>query len=208
MKRVRDDDARRRDRERTEAEARRQADIRGGARGGASGAPSELDVLRAKIDRMQREGGDDLVISALKEKWERMAAEATKLKGVPSGGPRPAEVTDGYSIEQDKDGDGEAEVVIVGKKGTLPRKARRKIRGLFRGGASAGAKTDAASYTNIAACIGVDNVEEILFVTDVAAEAAAATVAGWSVAVALRDGNAPLPKGHGFRTVTTLEGLW
>jgi len=143
MKRVRDDDARRRDRERTEAEARRQADIRGGARGGASGAPpSELDVLRAKIDRMQREGGDDLVISALKEKWERMAAEAMKLKGVPSGGPRPAEVTDGYSIEQDKDGDGEAEVVIVGKKGTLPRKARRKIRGLFRGGASAGAKTD------------------------------------------------------------------
>jgi hypothetical protein len=101
-----------------------------------------LDVLRAKIDRMQREGGDDLVISALKEKWERMAAEAMKLKGVPSGGPRPAEVTDGYSIEQDKDGDGEAEVVIVGKKGTLPRKARRKIRGLFRGGASAGAKTD------------------------------------------------------------------
>ena len=73
---------------------------------------------------------------------------------------------------------------------------------------TAGAKTDAASYTTIAACIGVDNVEEILFVTDVAAEAAAATVAGWSVAVALRDGNAPLPKGHGFRTVTTLEGLW
>lgn len=73
---------------------------------------------------------------------------------------------------------------------------------------TSGAKTEAASYINIAASIGADDASSILFVTDAAAEAVAAAAAGWAVAVALRDGNAPLPAGHGFRTVTTLEGLF
>lgn len=70
-----------------------------------------------------------------------------------------------------------------------------------------GAKGDPASYDAIAASIGADAPADILFVTDVLAEARAARDAGWRVAVAVREGNAPLEAGHGFRTVTTLDGL-
>lgn len=73
---------------------------------------------------------------------------------------------------------------------------------------TSGAKVDAASYDNIAASIGADSPDELLFVTDVVAEAEAAQAAGWRVAVAVRPGNKPLPAGHGFREVTTLDGLF
>ena len=73
---------------------------------------------------------------------------------------------------------------------------------------TSGAKIEAASYDNIAASIGVDAPDQLLFVTDVLAEAEAAQAAGWRVAVAVRPGNKPLDKGHGFREVTTLDGLF
>lgn len=72
---------------------------------------------------------------------------------------------------------------------------------------TAGAKGDARAYENIAAAVGVDSPAQLLFATDVLAEARAAAEAGWRVALVVRPGNAPLPEGHGFRVVTSMEGL-
>lgn len=69
---------------------------------------------------------------------------------------------------------------------------------------SAGPKTEAASYSSIAASLGVDEPSHILFATDALVEARAAAAAGMQVIVTDRPGNAPLPEGHGFPVVATL----
>jgi methylthioribulose 1-phosphate dehydratase/enolase-phosphatase E1 len=72
---------------------------------------------------------------------------------------------------------------------------------------TSGAKADKAAYESIAASVGVNSPSELLFATDVLAEAEAAAAAGWRVALVVRPGNAALPEGHGFRVVESMEGL-
>ncbi len=67
-----------------------------------------------------------------------------------------------------------------------------------------GAKTVKSSYEELAEHIGVDAPGDLLFVTDNVKEAEAAREAGWKVVVAVREGNAALPQGHGFREVTSM----
>jgi methylthioribulose 1-phosphate dehydratase/enolase-phosphatase E1 len=72
---------------------------------------------------------------------------------------------------------------------------------------TSGAKMERGAYDNIAASLGLDSPSQALFATDVLAEVKAAAEAGWRVALVVRPGNAPLPEGHGFRVVTSMEGL-
>lgn len=69
-----------------------------------------------------------------------------------------------------------------------------------------GPKKDPASYRAIATHLGVD-AHGLAFVTDSLDEARAARAAGWAVWVAVRPGNAPLPEGHGFPTLTDFRTL-
>ncbi len=69
-----------------------------------------------------------------------------------------------------------------------------------------GPKKAPASYRTIATQLGVD-APAIAFVTDSLDEARAARAAGWAVWVAVRPGNAPLPEGHGFPTLTDFRTL-
>ena len=66
---------------------------------------------------------------------------------------------------------------------------------------------EAGSYTNIALSLGVDAPGEVLFATDNIDEAKAAAAAGWRAVLVDRPGNKPLPAGHGFRVVTSMESL-
>lgn len=59
-------------------------------------------------------------------------------------------------------------------------------------------QVDASSYRNIALSLGVDSPSELLFATDVLAEAQAAAAAGWQVVLADRPGNKLVEAGHQF----------
>lgn len=72
---------------------------------------------------------------------------------------------------------------------------------------TAGAKVDAASYSNILLSLGVDSPAEVLFATDILSEAQAAKAAGWQAVLVERPGNKPLPEGHGFKVVTSMQQL-
>mmetsp|Transcript_28725 Transcript_28725/g.73056 ORF Transcript_28725/g.73056 Transcript_28725/m.73056 type:complete len:502 (-) Transcript_28725:369-1874(-) len=72
---------------------------------------------------------------------------------------------------------------------------------------TSGAKGDKASYADIAASIGADHPSQLLFATDVLAEAQAAVAAGWRAVLVSRPGNKPLPEGHGFRVITAMTDL-
>lgn len=74
---------------------------------------------------------------------------------------------------------------------------------------TSGPKVEAASYRNIALSLGVDSPGEVLFATDVHAEAVAAAAAGWRVALTVRPGNKPLPEGAGreFQVVQSMQEL-
>ncbi|KAG2447166.1 hypothetical protein HYH02_007912 [Chlamydomonas schloesseri] len=73
---------------------------------------------------------------------------------------------------------------------------------------TSGPKTEAASYNNIALSLGVDSPSDILFATDVLAEAQAAAAAGWRAVLVARPGNKPLPEGAGgFRVITNMQEL-
>lgn len=67
-----------------------------------------------------------------------------------------------------------------------------------------GNKRESRSYSEICQSLGVDEPCRVLFVTDVLQEAIAAKEAGLQVVISLRQGNAPLPPDHGFRTVHSL----
>jgi enolase-phosphatase E1 len=69
-----------------------------------------------------------------------------------------------------------------------------------------GPKKDPASYRAIASALGL-GPHGIAFVTDHLDEARAAQAAGWTAWVAVRPGNAPLPDGHGFPTLTDFRTL-
>ncbi|CAG9461068.1 unnamed protein product [Pedinophyceae sp. YPF-701] len=84
---------------------------------------------------------------------------------------------------------------------------RQYISGYFD--TTSGAKVEAASYRNIALSLGVDASDEILFATDSAAEAEAATAAGWRAVLVDRPGNKPLPAKlpRGVPVVKDVTGL-
>ena len=68
-----------------------------------------------------------------------------------------------------------------------------------------GHKREASSYEQIVLTLGVTDPSKILFVTDVYEEAVAAKEAGMDCIISIREGNAPLPKSHDFRTVETFD---
>lgn len=72
---------------------------------------------------------------------------------------------------------------------------------------SVGQKQEKKSYEEIIQSLGVDNGNEILFVTDILGESQAAIEAGMLSVLAVRAENAPLPSGHGLETVTTFHDL-
>ena len=63
------------------------------------------------------------------------------------------------------------------------------------------------SYENIQLSLGVDTPADVLFATDVLAEADAATAAGWRAVLVVRPGNAPLESGHSHRVIDSLADL-
>lgn len=69
-----------------------------------------------------------------------------------------------------------------------------------------GNKKVSGSYTAIAEAIGTPP-GRILFGTDNPLEADAALAAGMQVAVFIRPGNHPLPEGHSYTTVTSMDEL-
>ena len=70
-----------------------------------------------------------------------------------------------------------------------------------------GNKRDSKSYSDIGLSLGVDDYEDILFLTDVYEEAVAADAAGFRVTITERPGNAPLPDHNKFPVITTLDDL-
>ena len=72
---------------------------------------------------------------------------------------------------------------------------------------SIGHKRTSSSYREIALSLGVDNPEEVLFVTDILEEAQSAKDAGLSTILSVRPGNYPLPANHGYKAVTSFDQI-
>ncbi|XP_009405487.2 probable bifunctional methylthioribulose-1-phosphate dehydratase/enolase-phosphatase E1 1 isoform X3 [Musa acuminata AAA Group] len=70
-----------------------------------------------------------------------------------------------------------------------------------------GNKRESRSYFEISVSVGVDEPSQVLFVTDVYAEAVAAKAAGLQVLISVRPGNAPLPENHGFKTIKSFADI-
>lgn len=70
---------------------------------------------------------------------------------------------------------------------------------------SVGSKREAASYKDIALSLGVDDPSDVVFLTDVHAEATAARKAGLTALIAVRPGNAALPPSPGFPTLRSFD---
>lgn len=70
-----------------------------------------------------------------------------------------------------------------------------------------GLKGEVSSYQEIALTLGASNPSEILFVTDILAEARAARAAGFDAYIAVRPGNGAITETHDFRTITSFEAL-
>ncbi|KAK9801388.1 hypothetical protein WJX73_004540 [Symbiochloris irregularis] len=82
---------------------------------------------------------------------------------------------------------------------------RQHLSGYFD--TTSGPKVQKDSYENIQLNLGVDSPADVLFATDILAEADAAAVAGWRVALVVRPGNKPLAAGHSHRVITSLADL-
>lgn len=72
---------------------------------------------------------------------------------------------------------------------------------------TSGPKMESRSYKDIALSLGVDDSSQILFATDVHAEAVAAQQAGWQAVIVSRPGNKPLPEDNPFRVITSMNEL-
>lgn len=72
---------------------------------------------------------------------------------------------------------------------------------------SVGNKRSAESYTEIFNTLNVDIPSDILFVTDIYEEAVAAAQAGLHAVISVRPGNAALPEGNTFKTITSFDQL-
>ncbi|KAJ7948665.1 Enolase-phosphatase E1 [Quillaja saponaria] len=82
---------------------------------------------------------------------------------------------------------------------------RKYLHGFFD--TRVGNKRETRSYIEISESLGVDKPSDVLFVTDVFQEAAAAKAAGLEVIVSIRPGNGPLPENHGFKTINSFEEI-
>jgi methylthioribulose 1-phosphate dehydratase/enolase-phosphatase E1 len=71
---------------------------------------------------------------------------------------------------------------------------------------TSGGKREKKSYGEISLNLGVDPCD-VLFGTDILEEAQAAHAAGMNTVILLREGNAPLPQGHSFRTAKSFDEL-
>ena len=69
-----------------------------------------------------------------------------------------------------------------------------------------GAKQDSTSYEEIAISYGL-TPGEILFVSDVIGELAAARTAGFQVVLSMRPGNKPVPSDHGFAEINSFREI-
>ncbi|KQK02789.1 hypothetical protein BRADI_2g03713v3 [Brachypodium distachyon] len=101
-------------------------------------------------------------------------------------------------------GSREAQRLIFGN--TTPYGDLRKYLSAFFD-TNVGGKRDSGSYYEIWQSLGVDRPSQILFLTDVYQEATAAKDAGLEVLISIRPGNAPLPKNHGFQTITSFAQI-
>lgn len=72
---------------------------------------------------------------------------------------------------------------------------------------TSGPKVEATSYHNIQLTLGVDEPGQVLFATDILAEAQAAQAAGWQAVLVARPGNKPLPENHGIRVIDNMQQL-
>ena len=72
---------------------------------------------------------------------------------------------------------------------------------------TAGHKRQASSYAEILLTLGVTDPSKVLFVTDVYEEAVAADEVGMHCIISIREGNAPLPSLHNFRTVDSFDNF-
>eukprot|EP00878_Enallax_costatus_P002117 GHUV01002285.1.p1 GENE.GHUV01002285.1~~GHUV01002285.1.p1 ORF type:complete len:493 (+),score=190.38 GHUV01002285.1:198-1676(+) len=72
---------------------------------------------------------------------------------------------------------------------------------------TSGSKDEAASYKNIQLTLGVDDPQQVLFATDVLAEAQAAEAAGWQAVLVNRPGNKPIADTHTFRVIESMTQL-
>jgi methylthioribulose 1-phosphate dehydratase / enolase-phosphatase E1 len=70
-----------------------------------------------------------------------------------------------------------------------------------------GQKRESTSYREIAASLGVDSPDEILFATDIVEEAQAAKSAGWKCVLVKRPGNKELPEDPGFPVIESMDAL-
>jgi methylthioribulose 1-phosphate dehydratase/enolase-phosphatase E1 len=70
-----------------------------------------------------------------------------------------------------------------------------------------GLKQEADSYREILLTLGVERASEVLFVTDILAEAVAASEAGYQVLISVRPGNAPITESHTFKTITSFDEI-
>jgi enolase-phosphatase E1 len=67
-----------------------------------------------------------------------------------------------------------------------------------------GAKADPDSYGRIAAAIG-HPPGSVMFVSDIVSELESARIAGMQTALSVRPGNAPVPAGHGHRSIQNFD---
>jgi len=72
---------------------------------------------------------------------------------------------------------------------------------------SSGMKVEASSYKNIQDSLGCDDPSQILFATDLHAEAEAALEAGWQSVLVIRPSNKPLPATPVTSTITSLQEI-
>jgi len=67
-----------------------------------------------------------------------------------------------------------------------------------------GSKVDPESYRRVATSVGI-HIEAFLFLSDSIKELNAAFTAGMQVRLVVRPGNAPVPAGHGYDTIHSLD---
>jgi methylthioribulose 1-phosphate dehydratase / enolase-phosphatase E1 len=72
---------------------------------------------------------------------------------------------------------------------------------------SVGQKNCVGSYKEILLTLGAANPAEVLFVTDVLAEALAASSAGMTAVISVRPGNVPISETHNFSTITSFDQI-
>jgi len=82
---------------------------------------------------------------------------------------------------------------------------RKYLSGYFD--TTVGLKASPDSYKEILLTLGIDDATDALFITDILAEAEAASKVGLQVLLSVRPGNAEITKQHSFRTITSFNQI-